>query len=108
MGSALEAAPALAGAEPRAATVPPNGGKRFRVVVEGVAPAELAKAWSDLCQPQTNGTAADFKKVYPYLTTLQGTTLRFRGGNPDEIKDSLERLLRGKTGSQSVKVRVEA
>ncbi len=95
------------GAEPRSALVPPNDVKRFKAVVEGISPTELATVWSDLCQPQTNGIAADFKTVYPYLTTFQGATFRFRGGDPEQIRTSLERLLKGRMPQQPVKVRVE-
>ena len=51
LGPTLELAPAGVPAEPRPAMVPPNGGRRFTAVVEGVDGAELAPAWSALCQP---------------------------------------------------------
>ncbi len=34
--------------EPRPALLPPNGLKRFHVVVDGVSQSELIKAWSEL------------------------------------------------------------
>jgi hypothetical protein len=36
--------------EPRPATAPPNGQRRFSVVIEGVGSDELIRAWSGLCQ----------------------------------------------------------
>ena len=43
----------LAGAEyePRPASVPPEGKRRFTVVVEGPKNGDLVHAWSELCQP---------------------------------------------------------
>jgi ammonium transporter, Amt family len=94
--------------EPRSALVPPNGGKRFRAVVDGVPSKELNEVWSNLCQPQPSGPSEEFKAVYPFVTTIQGNTFRFRGGDPEAIRSNLERLLKGQTNGHPVKVRVEA
>jgi ammonium transporter len=85
-------APAGHAAEPRPAMVPPDGEKRFSVVIEGVPQADLIHAWSDLCQPGKEPPAPDFKAVYPFLTTVQGNRFRFRGGDPNAMRDSLQRL----------------
>jgi Amt family ammonium transporter len=94
-------------AEPRAASVPPGGTKRFNVVVEGVPQGDLIKVWSSLCQPSQTPPPAEFRAVYPYLTTVQGNTFRFRGGTPEEIRGNLERLLQTRVNGHSVRVRVE-
>jgi hypothetical protein len=94
-------------AEPRPADVPPNGGKRFRVVVEGLTAQKLNDVWSDLCQPQPNGASSEFRAVYPFVTTVQGTTFRLRGGDPETIRTNLEQLLKPHANGTPVKVRVE-
>ncbi len=95
-------------AEPRPASVPPDGHKRFTVVVEGVDPNSLLETWSQLCQPGAAPPAQEFKTVYPAVTTVQGNRFRFRGGNPEQMKDNLERLLRDKLRSSTVRTRVES
>jgi len=92
LGLAMEMAPALAGAEPRPAIVPPNGQRRFSVVVEGMGNGDLIHLWSALCQPGEQPPPAEFKAVYPYVTTVQGNRFRFRGGNPQAMADNLQRL----------------
>ena len=107
LGPALESAPA-ASVEPRPATVPPDGARRFSVVVEGVANGDLIHAWSELCQPHAAPPAPEFKAVYPYVTTVQGNRFRFRGGDPEAMRDNLQRLLKSALGKGPIKVHVEA
>jgi len=92
LGLAMEMAPALAGVEPRPAIVPPNGQKRFSVVVEGMGNGDLIHLWSGLCQPGEKPPPEEFKAVYPYVTTVQGNRFRFRGGNPQAMADNLQKL----------------
>jgi ammonium transporter len=89
---ATESIPSGATAEPRPAVVPPNGDKRFVVVVEGMGNGELMKVWSDYCQPRPEPPSPDFRAIYPFLTTIQGNRFRFRGGDPNAMRDSLQRL----------------
>ncbi len=96
-----------ASAEPKTATVPRDGGERFTVVVEGVAADKLAHVWSDLCQPSGRPVTADFIAVYPHMTTFQGNRFRFRGGDPRQVRECLERLLHGALNNGSLKVYVE-
>jgi ammonium transporter len=103
---ATETVPAGVTSEPRAANVPPNGDKRFVVVVEGLASGELMKLWSDYCQPNPQAPSADFKTVYPYVTTVQGNRFRFRGGDPTAMRDSLQRLFQ-RAGNGSVRAHVD-
>jgi ammonium transporter, Amt family len=92
-------------AEPRRALVPPDG-KRFHVVVDGVKdPGELIHTWSDLCQPGTR--PAEFKAVYPYVTTVQGNRFTFRGGDQEAMRDNIQRLFQTRLKTP-VKARVEA
>src|SRR5262249_22048295 len=62
-GPSLEAAPAQV-YEPRPASVPPDGEKRFTVVVEGADPDQLIRAWSDLCQVSPTPLPPQFRDVY--------------------------------------------
>jgi ammonium transporter len=104
-GPALEMS--LEAREPRAASVPPNGEKRFTVIIDGPEPDKLVKTWADLCQVTDKPPSADFKAVYPYLTTVQGNRFRFRGGNPEAIRTNLLQLFRDKlTGT--IRTRVES
>src|SRR6185503_16196871 len=59
-------------AQPRAASAPPDGVGRFAVVIDGATPNELIQAWSGLCQTSAAPPSAEFKTVYPNLTTVQG------------------------------------
>lgn len=93
--------------EPRPAKLPPNGQKRFSILVEGVDLELLARVWSDLCQVGEQSPSDDFRAVYPYMTTVQGNRFRFRGGDPNGIRTSLERLLQKRTQGQAVRVRLE-
>jgi Amt family ammonium transporter len=93
-------------AEPRHATVPPNG-KRFTVVVEGVEASLLKEIWSGLCQPNNHAPPPDFLAVYPYMTTLKGRTFTFRAGDPESICDALERLLQKSVRGTTVSARVQ-
>jgi Amt family ammonium transporter len=94
-------------AEPRSATVPPNGQKRFAILVEGVEVELLTQTWSDLCRSGTHPPPPEFRAVYPYMTTVQGNRFRFRGGNPVGIRDSLERLFQEQIKGRPIRVRLE-
>src|SRR5262245_25302052 len=106
LGLALESAPVEAATEPRPAMVPPNGDRRYRVVLEGIGNGDLMHAWSDLCQPQAGASVPEFKAVYPYVTTVQGSTFRFRGGDPVRMRDNLQTLFQ-KRLQKPVKAHVE-
>jgi ammonium transporter len=92
LGPALESVPETAPHEPRAATIPPDGEKRFTVIVEGAKNGELIHAWSEMCQAGPQPPTAEFRAVYPYVTTVQGNRFRFRGGDPRTMRENLERL----------------
>jgi Amt family ammonium transporter len=95
-------------AEPKAARVPPNGSRHFAILVEGVEMDVLAQTWSDMCRTTGHGPpSAEFRAVYPFMTTLQGNRFSFRGGNPLTVRASLERLLQDRLKGRSVRVRLE-
>ena len=64
----------------------------------GAGASELMKAWTDLCQPSETPPDADFLAVYPYVTTVKGTTFHFRGGNAEEITRRLASLFQKRLG----------
>jgi ammonium transporter len=104
-GLAMESASVAATAEPRAAVVPGGGGKRFHVVVEGAKNGDLIQTWSDLCKP--GDPPAEFKAVYPYVTTVQGNRFTFRGGDPETMRNNIQKLFQTRL-SGAIKTRVEA
>ncbi|MSR30986.1 MAG: ammonium transporter [Gemmataceae bacterium] len=99
-------ASARVGSAPRAASTPPNGAKRFAVTVDGPAQADLLKAWSEMCQAGSMPPSAEFKAVYPHLTTISGNKFRFAGGDPNTVKESLSKLFSKRLNTQ-VKATVE-
>ena len=92
-----------AGAEPRTALLPPDGKKRFTVVLDGLPADKIATVWSELCQPKNKPTK-EFLEVYPKMTSLTGNRFRFLDGDPDKVGASLAKLF-GKIGA--VKTSVE-
>lgn len=104
-GLAMESA-AISNVEPRSAMVPPDGQQRFHVVVEGVSEDKLIKAWTEACQPGGK-CPAEFKAVYPYFTTVQGNRFLFRGGDQNNMRETLQRLFQNLLLNNQVKTRVE-
>jgi Amt family ammonium transporter len=96
------------GAEPRPAVQPPGGRKRFVVVVDGVRPDELTTVWETVCKPNGAKASADFLNVYRDMTTVSGNRFRFRGGEADQARASLDRLLKQYPQMRSANLRVEA
>ena len=92
--------------EPRSALAPPNGQTRFTIIVEGGNNGDLMQNWSDLCQVSAGPPSAEFRAVYPFLTTVQGNRFRFRGGDPESIRDNLQRLFEKRIDGP-VRVRLE-
>jgi hypothetical protein len=108
LGLALESTSETAPQEPRPAAVPPNGDRRFTVVVQGAKNGDLIHAWSNLCQVRSTPASAEFKAVYPYVTTVQGNRFRFRGGDSKEMRSNLERLFQDNLNGTAIRAHVEA
>ncbi|MCI0640152.1 MAG: ammonium transporter [Gemmataceae bacterium] len=104
-GMAMEATSMAFAAEPKSAAIPPNGHTRFQVIVEGVAPQDLAQAWSDMWTPG-KAVPPEFKTVYPHVTTVQGNRFSFRDGEQNQMRDALQNLFQKRFGA-AVKARVE-
>jgi ammonium transporter len=107
LGLALEAAPDRPAHEPRPATRPPDGQKRFTVIVEGVDPQNLIRTWSDLCQVGSRPPSPEFRAVYPYVTTVLGNRFRFRGGDPEAMRDHLQALFKNRLGTAAVRTHLD-
>ena len=103
--------PELEGAghhEPRASVAPPSALSRYSIVVDNVTPESVAKAWSAICANSATTTPA-FKALYPNFTTVQGNRFRFRGGDPNAMRDQLTTLLKSHLQNGSgIKAYVEA
>jgi ammonium transporter len=108
LGPALELIREQPHYEPRSAAVPPNGQRRFTIIVEGADPADVGNTWSDLCQAGPTPPVVEFRSIYPYLTTFQDNRFRFRGGDPEQIRQDLERLLRVQLGGKGARVQTYA
>jgi ammonium transporter len=108
LGPALDVVAERPLLEPRHADVPPNGFKRFTVVVDGPTNEVLAKTWSELCQAGPKPPTPEFRAVYPYLTTIKGNRFNFRGGDSAVLSGNLQRLLQDRLSGASVKARVES
>ncbi len=94
-------------AVPRPAPLPPNGVKAFTLRVEGVPEAEMMDAWSALCQPSPTPPDPNFKAVYPYMTTVDGTRFRFRGGDPEMVRTHLRELFAQQLKYPGTRVQLE-
>ncbi len=93
--------------DPRSASVPPDLGKVFTVQVDGIDQDLMRKIWSDHCQIGNRQPTADFKAVYPYMTTVRDNRFRFRGGDPETVRASLERLFKEGAWGSPVTARVD-
>ena len=95
-------------AEPRPASMPIDGQRRFSLVIEGIAATELIKVWSSLCQASAAPPTSEFIAVYPFVTTVTGNRFRFRGGDPVAIKENLTRLFQSVLKNDSIQAKMES
>ena len=65
----------------------------------------LRNTWSGMCGTGTTAPPPEFRNVYPFVTTVKGNRFQFRGGDPNAMRDSMQKLFQGSGGG--VKVRVE-
>ena len=71
------------------------------MVVQGHSSGELRYAWSDLCQAGPKPPSAEFRAIYPYMTTMQKNRFNFRGGDPELMRLNLEQLLQSRVAGQA-------
>jgi ammonium transporter len=92
---------------PKSAAAPPNGGKRFKVVVAGIEPRALQSAWSKLCQAGEEPVSPAFKAIYPNFSTVTGNTFTFRSGDPVAMRTALATLLEQSVPGSKVEAQLE-
>lgn len=80
--------------EPKAASAPPITGGRFTIALEGIDCRSLQEYWRDLCKVDRVPPTAAFKEIYRHMTTVRQNRFRFRGGNREQIRLTLETLFR--------------
>ncbi len=98
-----EAVPALVG-EPRPAMVPPRSGDQFTLAIEGIAPSAISRYWRNLCNFNGTPPSPEFKQVYANLSTVRDNLFRFRGGDREEIRSSLEDIFQEVAPGASVRL----
>jgi Amt family ammonium transporter len=93
--------------EPRAARVPPDGHKRFTVVVHGIPLDRLSSLWSELCRPSTPHST-EFRTLYRMFTLLEGNRFRFIGGDTEKARELLANVLKSAdNGNGNIRTEVE-
>jgi Amt family ammonium transporter len=93
----------LAAQLPRPATSPPQQ-LRYALTVDGVPGSEVSRVWTEMCQAGIEPWP-DFLAIFPHLTTMEAGIFRFRGGNPEVTRQTLERLLRERLRTAHLRVR---
>ncbi len=78
--------------EPKAASTPPIMLERFTVRVHGVDGAAMMARWRSQCGERSSPPTKEFEELYGRLTTIRGTDFRFRGGDREKTRRSLEGL----------------
>ena len=61
-----------------------QSGTVFTIQVDGIDLGLMRKIWSDHCQVGDKPPMAEFKAVYPYMTTVRDNRFHFRGGEPEQ------------------------
>jgi hypothetical protein len=93
-------------AEPRAAAVPPSAQKRYSIVIDGIDASLIKTAWNELCQPK-EGPQPDFLAIYSHMTLLKGNRFRFIGGEPEDVRARMERLLSSRLPGRMIRAKIE-
>ncbi len=106
LGPALQEVPGTPAHEPRPASVPPDGRRHFTVVVEGPPTKELMGIWSQLCGA-TPPPPPEFRSLYAHVTTVQGNRFHFRGGDPQTMRQTLQRLFQDRLGDVALRTHEE-
>lgn len=94
----------LSAHRPRPATSPPQQ-LRYALTVDGVPGSEVSRVWTEMCQAGAEPWP-DFLAIFPHLTTMEAGCFRFRGGNPELTRQTLERLLRERLRTAHLRVRL--
>jgi Amt family ammonium transporter len=85
----------VAGAEPVAVKRTPRkasfpgGAPPYTLTLHNVDMEAFMARWRNLCGSD-EPASEDFRMVYKYFTTIRGSELRFRGGNPHDVREKLQ------------------
>ena len=44
--------------------------------------------------------AAEFRAIYPFVTTVQGNRFHFRGGDPNAMREHMKKLFESSVGGK--------
>ena len=80
--------------EPKPASLPPISWDRFTIELDGVDADLMRDRWRSLCKEDGAAPTAEFKNVYSHVSTIRGNQFKFRGGEPETLRASLENLFR--------------
>ncbi|MDD2943160.1 MAG: ammonium transporter [bacterium] len=76
---------------PRSAEMPPEFSV-YKIRLSDVDLAAFLKSWKEMCGANS-GISSDFQEIYRHFTTLEtGGEMRFRGGNPEHVREKLQSL----------------
>jgi Amt family ammonium transporter len=78
----------------------------FRIIIENARVADLKKRWAELCNLPPQKTPPEFQEVYKNLASREGNTFSFYRGDPETLKQDIEKLFKGYT-SMGMEVKVE-
>jgi Amt family ammonium transporter len=78
----------------------------FRIIIENARVADLKKRWAELCNLPPQKTPPEFQEVYKNLASREGNTFSFYRGDPESLKQDIEKLFKGYT-SMGMEVKVE-
>ncbi len=75
----------------RAVPKGPNGQSVYAISLVNIDVDQFMNAWTDLCG-SSSSDSQEFKTVYSHFTRMQDSTLRFRGGDAEQVCGKLEVL----------------
>ncbi len=75
---------------PRSAKIP-AGSPPYILSLHNVDMQAFLERWRKLCGSE-EPASSDFREIYQHFTTFSGRNLKFRGGNPQEVKEKLQAL----------------
>lgn len=75
----------------------------YELILQSIDRTEFLNQWRKYCGNK-NMRSQEFRSLYRNFTTIDGFRLRFRGGNPVEMRDSLVRLAREINPSAQVQI----
>lgn len=79
----------------------------YSIILENANTERAKRRWERLCH-EPHQAPPEFHKVYHHLVSFDGREFRFRGGEPEQMRQAIERLFEGYLGvGATVRVEVE-